>query len=80
MKPPATLLALLACAFVAAAPDAPPKRKIVTVKTAEAFIEAIGPDREIRLEPGEYVLSHVKDRHMKYVRRDREFDGNFQHR
>lgn len=47
----------------------------VTVDSADEFLRAIGPNRTIRLAPGEYVLSDVPDRHEDYLRWDPAFDG-----
>lgn len=49
---------------------------VIEVSTAEQLVNAIGPDRTIRVAPGEYILSDVKDRHMTYVRWYPEHDGN----
>ncbi len=47
----------------------------VTVDSADELLRAIGPNRTIRLAPGEYVLSDVPDRHEAYLRWDPAFDG-----
>ena len=49
--------------------------KIIRVSTPQEFIANIGPNRTLELEPGEYVLSDVKDRKMNFVRWDPNFDG-----
>lgn len=57
-------------------PDRGRKRtEVIRAGTADAFVAAIGSDREIRLAAGEYVLTNVKDRRMDSVRWDRKFDG-----
>ena len=48
---------------------------IIRISTAEAFVENIGENRTLELDPGEYVLSDVKDRKMDFVRWDPNFDG-----
>ena len=51
-------------------PPAEPERQTITVSTAQQFIDAVGSNRTITFEPGEYILSSVPDRHMDYVRWD----------
>lgn len=53
-----------------------PAPLVIEVATAEEFVQAIGSDRIIRMKPGEYILSDVKDRHLKHVRWYPQFDGN----
>jgi hypothetical protein len=47
----------------------------INVSTADELVQAIGPDRVLRLAAGEYQLSDVTDRQMEFVRWDRKFDG-----
>lgn len=49
---------------------------VIQVNSAEELINAIGPNRTIQLSAGDYMLSDVDDRYMKYLRWDPEFDGN----
>jgi hypothetical protein len=49
--------------------------KVIRVSTPQEFVEHIGPNRVLELEPGEYVLSEVQDRRMDFVRWDPNFDG-----
>jgi hypothetical protein len=43
-------------------------RPVHKVKTAEALVAALGPDRIIELSPGDYVLSKVKPGEQAHVR------------
>lgn len=47
--------------------ELPTRRKVVTVDSMSALIDAIGPNTEIRLEPGLYSIPYV-DMDMEYVR------------
>ncbi len=47
----------------------------INVSSADELLNAIGPDRTIRLAPGDYMLSDVKDRYMEFIRWIPEFDG-----
>jgi hypothetical protein len=60
------------CARPGGGPAGPPAgprgRTVVAVRNVEELIQAIGPDREIELAPGEYNLARLKQRKMEHVR------------
>lgn len=50
-------------------------RQVISVCSSEEFVKAVGPDRVIKLAPGEYNLSGLKQRYMDYVRWVQATDG-----
>jgi biopolymer transport protein ExbD len=54
---------------------APAKRKVIKVRSAQELVEAIGSDRIIRLAPGTYKLSDVRQRDLKHVYWEKIMDG-----
>jgi hypothetical protein len=53
-------------------------RPVIRVATAEEFVQALGPERVILLQPGEYNLSKVKRAKLKHVRWTSPIDGQYQ--
>jgi hypothetical protein len=77
-------MVIVAASLGAAAPAADPSakpaddRQVINVKTAEELIQAIGPERIILLQQGEYNLSKVKRAKLKHVRWTSPMDGQYQ--
>jgi hypothetical protein len=56
-------------------PAAPDARKVFEVTSADGLVDAIGPDRIVRLAPGEYNLSRVKQKDLPHVAWKKAYDG-----
>ncbi|MCK4626812.1 MAG: right-handed parallel beta-helix repeat-containing protein [Phycisphaerae bacterium] len=52
------------------------ERKVITVESVDGFIAAIGPNCVIRLLPGQYNLTKVRQQRLKHVFWQEEFDGD----
>jgi len=51
------------------------RRKVFKVESAKGFIDAVGSDRVIRLAPGRYDLTDLKQRYHKHVLWQKAYDG-----
>jgi hypothetical protein len=59
----------------AESPEPPDTRKVFEVDSVDGLVDAIGPDRIIRLAPGEYNLSRAKQKDLPHVAWKKAFDG-----